>query len=242
MSSSGIFFSVEKESEDLTITTFKNELKFINDLLDFYITLCHNLNYDEKKHIIDEQDLSIFVINLKIINSISCTLNLIKSGYYNDASNVLRNIHESRFLCKYFMKDSNAADRWLHGERLSHGTIIKKLSIPDIENETYGLLCNYTHSNFSGVSDHFSFDKEYPIKNNTRTLDIRIGPVFNKINAENLIILQLLESNEAMISFYNYFNRNYWINFDSKYENRKKNLHKRLTIFIKKIIQDRLKD
>jgi hypothetical protein len=200
-----------------TKATFDRQLNYIDQLLTFYTKLIQNLDSDDD-HGMDDQDVPIILLNLKIIQLTSCNLHLINNGYYNDAKNILRNIHETRFLSQYFMKNPDAASRWMDGEQVGYGFVAKQILNPSFENDLYGFLCNFTHSNWPSVINHMDFAKDYPVDQYDLTkMDLLIKANFDAKNAKLLLFTQIVESTESMSNFYRYFNSMYWMKFDVRF-------------------------
>jgi hypothetical protein len=228
MAGSDYFLSQEKTCEDETIKIFKRENNFQKKLLNFYIKILKGIKKNDRLHILDIQDLSILILNLRIINSLSCNRILINKGYYHDAFSILRIIHESRYLSEYFIDNPEEAERWIDGAQIGHKEVIEKLGIPAHYNAIYGMLCDFTHSNIDGIIDYVLLERTYPVnnkndttKNDTTKMCAQFGPVFNLHNAKNVIYTQLVENYEAMDNVYRYFNSFYWNKFESRFGRQK---------------------
>jgi hypothetical protein len=186
-----------------------------------------------KKHPFDDQDVAIFVLNARIINSLACLQNLIQKGYYNDSFAILRNVHQSIWICNYLIKYPNKVDYWLDGGQISYKSIKDDLNPPEIYQQLFGRWSDYVHSNVDSTIDHFLFGYNDEIskakKEDIIRTDIRVNPMFNKYIVDNLLIAIVLLSLESMESFYKYFNKYYWINFDSHYEEEKNELIKKVS-------------
>ncbi len=228
------FSSLETKCENQTLKLFKKQLLVYEKLLDFYFHISNQVKYSGK-HVIDEQDLAIIVLNYRIINSISSCLVLMKKGYYNDAFSVLRTIQESNNLCKYFMQNPKAVTKWVDGKQIEPKEVKRELCISTSDNQAYGLLSDFTHTNFPAIEDHLLLDKKYKInkKDDSTKLDIRRGPRFNKKTVNISITWLWFETNKSMENFYNYFNKYYLINLYSRYEKKKKSIKTDFSIIAK---------
>jgi len=189
----------------------------------------------EKNHLNNDQEFSIKTLNFRIINSMFCNFGLLINGYYNDSFAISRNIHESLYLSKYLMTYPDEVDKWISGEQISHSLVIEKLKISEPNTTIYGLLCDFTHSNFRGTTDHIilNFDK-VDRNRGIAYINIRMTPFFNKDIARQLFLVQFIQSMESIENFYSFFKNCDWCNFDDKLKNELIDLKKESIKILKK--------
>jgi hypothetical protein len=211
--------TLEKKCENSSQKVFKNDIAFSKNLFNFHNALIFDTKFNGK-HVIDFQDTGIVILNLKIMNSAAVVISLIKKGYYNDAYTILRNIRESRNLVDYFIENPKAADDWIHGERFAYSSVNAKIKRSDPTNSIYKMYCDFTHSNFLGVIDHFDFETKYPVRNGSTKMDMRMFPIFNEKTSRTLFRALTNEYFFTIRSYYDHFKTYYWINFDAKYRSR----------------------
>lgn len=164
-----------------------------------------------------------------------CNLGLLINGYYNDSFAISRNIHESLYLSKYLMTYPDQVDIWISGEQISHSHVIEKLKISEPLTTIYGLLCDFTHSNFRGTTDHLRLNCDKVDRNRgIAFIDIRMTPLFNKDMARWLFSIQFIHSMESIENFYSFFKNCDWCNFDDKLKNELIDLKKEQIKFLRK--------
>ena len=61
---------------------------------------------------LNESSIAIAGLKIRLFNSISCSLKLLLSGYYQGSISFIRDILEISFLLDYFTLDDSAIDRW----------------------------------------------------------------------------------------------------------------------------------
>jgi hypothetical protein len=226
MTQDHVYSAQESECEEKTLNEFSQQLDFFEELADFFLYILSEINQEGKDHLppYNEQDMAVMFLSSKILKSLTCLRNTTKFGYYSESMHILRNVHETEYLCQYILKDPNVAEIWWKRKRIPHSKVIKELSIPEGIQKMYGVLCDHTHSNISSFIRDMSLEKDI--------LSIRVSPVYRKKTAYFLIIYQLLLTLISMKNCFNHFQKYQFFNFDSSDKQQIKALEERYSIII----------
>ena len=85
---------------------FKDHLEFIHDSLDAIFTFTnHHVN-------LNEDELVIQRLSIRLFNFGACSLSLLLSGYYQNSALVMRDLMETGFLIDYFRTESGQIKVW----------------------------------------------------------------------------------------------------------------------------------
>lgn len=209
MTRDGVYSTQESECEEKTIQEFSQQLEFFEELAGFYLYIISEINQEDKDNLppYNEQDMAVMFLSTKILKSLTCLRNTIKFGYYSESMHILRNVHETEYLCEYILKDPDIAKLWWKSKRIPHSKVIKELSIPEAIQKMYGVLCDHTHSNVSSFIRDMALEKNF--------LSVRVSPVFRKKTAYFLVIHQLLLTLVSMKNCYNHFQKYQFVHFTS---------------------------
>ena len=140
--------------------------------------------HQRTKNLNSDRSVAVAGIRVRLFNSISCTLKLLLSGYYQGAISFIRDILEISFLLDFFSYDSDAIERWIKNpdtKEFKPFSIRKNLDLRDgftseRRKQTYKLFCTY--------GTHATFDGNKLLSNNNL---ITIGPFFNPKFLENIL-------------------------------------------------------
>ena len=227
------FQLLEENCAKKTYEQFKPEIHLQNELLSLYGGL-FNGRKNKDSRVNSDLEISLLILNNKIINSMYCNLGLLMNGYYTESFAISRNIHEAMFLSAYLIKNPSKVDRWLHGNQINHKGVMKELNMDLNRREIYGFMCDSTHPNIKGARVDLILNQDTAGSlPNSKHLNLKIGPLFNKNIARELFILQLMYTMESIENFYGFFNDCEWCSFDDDLKKKKTELRKSYLTLIK---------
>lgn len=201
------------DCEEKTIREFPDYFSLLKEILTFYGNISIRL---KKLPEFDEQGTAVSFINIKLTKSSFAFLNLMKYGYYDEGRILLRNIHESVFLCKYLIRDKNAASKYFKYGKIPHRQVDEKLALPSEIKDIYGRLCENTHTNFSSVVECIAMDEIFYDESENR-YTISLSPSFEKLLALDLMTLFLVLLLIALIDYFEYFRKYDCLNLDADF-------------------------
>ncbi|MDD1762956.1 MAG: hypothetical protein LUQ59_12060 [Methanothrix sp.] len=204
-----VYSTEESECKEKTMNEFSRELECFEEMADFFLYIISKINQKGKDTLppYNEQDMAVMFLSTKILKSLTCLRNTINFGYYSESMHILRNVHETEYLCEYILKDPGIAKKWWERKRIPHSKVIQELSIPEPIQKMYGVLCDHTHSNVSSLIRDMSLEENM--------LSIRVSPIFRKKTAYYLIIHQCLLTIASIENCYDHFQKYQFIHFNS---------------------------
>jgi hypothetical protein len=149
----------EEERTKETLKRCKQEIRFyrlsfnvVSKNVDFL------LEYSSEKYA-DTMEASLNLNMFRLVGLLQSIRILTLKGYYFEAKILTRNFWETIGLCVYLKQNPDKAELWYSGKKVEVPSIklfnlaakVFYAQDEDIFNRTYGLLCNYVHSNSLAV-------------------------------------------------------------------------------------------
>jgi hypothetical protein len=213
------FLSDESLCKKLTLSRFKKELNFFDESLSFYLELLDGVQRVNSQKISTEEGV-IILLNIRMMRSLFCSNNLIKTGYYNESRVLQRSVHEIHYLCKYFDKNPNSITKWRKGKNIPHEKISNDLNLSKEVKNLYSTFCDHAHPNLPILTDFIS-------QKNRKPDTLNIGPVFIEEEAYTSMFIQLLLIQMIIDNFEFFLQKNNRIKITIAHEKKHDILHKK---------------
>lgn len=152
--------SLDAEADAAALTTEKAEPEACTLLYQAISTLADGFaQTDITKTDAADAQMGLFSQNL---NSLKCSIDLAKRGYYTQSTGLLRGIHQNWIAFHYLAHNPAKADLWLCADKKtpSHSKMLKQLGPGFIEDQDdvrgwYDMLCHFTHPSALVILPHF---------------------------------------------------------------------------------------
>lgn len=140
---------VEKENIRKTRALLKREIKLYKDSFNLLAEVLDELYPHTIQKAESITDMAVLPILSKIIMSLKSYFNLVITGYYHEAVNLLRNIFESVLLCMLVVEKPQYVKKWLLG-KIEPSEVRKELGF-ESSVDVYGEMSNYAHLNIRSL-------------------------------------------------------------------------------------------
>lgn len=226
------FLLDESKCKKLTLTKFKKQFNFFDESVSFFLDLIQLTREDkDPKSQFSVQEGAILLLNLRIITSLYCANNLVKTGYYNESFVLQRSVHESLYLCKYLDKNPSSVKKWMKGESIQHNKISDDLKLSKEAKKLYDVFCDHAHPNLASILDLVVFKKQKIDSQNLqdqKITSVYLGSIFNEEMAYTSIIIELLLIQMSIDNFLIFFKNHNWIKDDNNtIQKRHDTLHRK---------------
>ena len=158
--------SLFKQEEDIRVQSILH-INSENDLKDHLAIVYDSLNmiFDLTIHYVPvlEDELTIQFLGIRLFNSVTCSLKLFLSGYYQNSVALQRDILETGFLLDYFSSNPSKISEWRSSSSKERFRKFKPKLVRDAldtrdgfktekRKEIYSMMCEYaTHPSFPGI-------------------------------------------------------------------------------------------
>lgn len=158
--------SLFKQEEDIRVKSILH-INSENDLKDHLAIVYDSLNMIFDLTVpyepILEDELTIQFLGIRLFNSVTCSLKLFLSGYYQNSVALQRDILETGFLLDYFSSNPSMISEWKSSNSKERYSKFKPTLVRDAldtrdgfktkkREEIYSMMCEYaTHPSFPGI-------------------------------------------------------------------------------------------
>ncbi len=196
----------EEETAKLTSEKFKKELRLYERFFDLFMETIDCISESTESKLLDSKGKAATIVILpRVVQSMESIRLLRAIGHYYDSAIIERSLLESIGLCAHLSSNEEEATHWLHGKKIELAAIelldlVRWLRLgKDAKMKTsykaiYGQLCNYVHTNISGVASFGRIDKKERRVGGVMSGSIafQYAPVFDKSGAKGIAVFPLL--------------------------------------------------